>query len=64
MSKFRNRLINSVQDNPFRQNSYGSTLSLLKKAWDDLPADFSINERSLFIEIAERLIKVDPGETN
>jgi hypothetical protein len=62
--KLRNRLINKNLPTAFKQNNYGSTLNLLKRAWEDLPAAFSMNERSLFIEIAERLIKVDPGETN
>lgn len=40
------------------------TLNTLQKAWNDLPPDFSSHERSLFIEIAERIIKVEPGNTN
>jgi hypothetical protein len=38
------------------------TVRTLKDAWDSLPADFSFNERFLFIEVAERLIKL--GEVN
>ncbi len=34
------------------------TQELLEKVWNGLPSDFSFGERSLFIEVAERLIKL------
>ena len=49
---------------PDNLKTSGQTIKILKKAWDELPADFSTDERSLFIEIAERIIKIDPGEVN
>jgi hypothetical protein len=42
----------------------GQTVKMLKKVWDEMPQDLSSGERALFIEIAERLIKLDPGEVN
>jgi hypothetical protein len=64
MTKIRDRVINKNLTNRFKVNNSKNTLNLLKRAWDDLPADFTTGERSLFIEIAERLIKADPGEVN
>lgn len=34
------------------------TIQILNRAWKDLPADFSINERLMFVELAERIIKL------
>lgn len=36
-----------------------NTADFLKKAWKDLPSDFTFGERSLFIELAARLVKID-----
>ncbi|HVZ67179.1 MAG TPA: hypothetical protein VG917_02860 [Patescibacteria group bacterium] len=35
-----------------------TSIEVLKKAWEDLPEDFTFGERSLFIELAERIIKI------
>ncbi|KKR49396.1 MAG: hypothetical protein A3E68_00205 [Candidatus Levybacteria bacterium RIFCSPHIGHO2_12_FULL_39_39] len=34
------------------------TMQILNRAWKDLPPDFSINERLMFVELAERIIKL------
>ena len=34
------------------------TREILEKAWNDLPSDLTFSERFLFIELAQRLIKL------
>lgn len=41
-----------------QDKNLSETADLLKKAWKDLPPDFTMGERSLFIELAERLIRL------
>ena len=42
----------------FETKISNDTVRTLKDAWDSLPSDFTFGERSLFIEVAERLIKL------
>jgi hypothetical protein len=58
MAKIKNKLQNyDVGKNLFDEKPNKDTVEMLKKAWDDLPTDFTMGDRSLFIEIAERLVK-------
>ncbi|HVT01281.1 MAG TPA: hypothetical protein VHE53_03570 [Patescibacteria group bacterium] len=41
-----------------------TSIEVLKKAWEDLPEDFTFGERSLFIELAERIIKITEAPEN
>ncbi len=34
------------------------TVDMLEKAWKELPTDYTMNERMMFIEFAERIIKI------
>ena len=52
---------NKMPEHNFRKADFKispQTVELLKKAWNDLPPDFTVGERSLFIEVAERLVKI------
>ncbi len=53
--------IQELQDS---NDVFTPNMKILKKAWNDLPADFTMGERSLFIELAERIIKLSGSETS
>lgn len=50
----------SPQDSQFSDEAF----KLLKNAWSSMPEDFTIGERSLFIELAEKIIKSSDSSTN
>ena len=54
MNKLKAKIFPDIEEQPIPQE----TLRLLKQAWNDLPHDLSQNERHLFIELAEKLIKI------
>ena len=59
--KFNNKILHAFP----KENKYPSrSFTMLKKAWDGLPMDITTGERSLFIEIAEKLLRVDLGTVN
>lgn len=51
------KITDQENSNLFDESSDKNTFQTLKQAWKELPPDFTMGERSLFIEIAERLIK-------
>lgn len=61
MSKGRDRIIKNLRFAPERQMK-ARTTNLLKKAWQQMPTDLSVDERFLFIEIAQKLIKIDENK--
>lgn len=53
----------------YKENDFSKKdIELLKDAWDNLPQDISTDERVIFIEIAEKVVKnhrktkVDPKD--
>ncbi len=61
MSKGRDKIIKNLRFAPERPMK-ARTTHLLKKAWQQMPTDFSVDERFLFIEIAQKLIKIDENK--
>ena len=52
-SKFSKITLEEFIDYSPDKESYG----MLKQVWDELPTDVTMGERTLFIEIAEKLLK-------
>ncbi len=63
MHKYKNLTSKII---PLKQDSKPSskTVDMLKRAWNQLPSDFTMGERSLFIELAERIIKVSDSRSD
>ena len=64
MKNLKSADIKKYLSNSLKMGNTEQKFTVLKKAWEDLPPDFTEGERSLFIELAERLIRLDPGQTN
>ena len=62
MSKLKDILLK--QELKLKGKSQNDTARVLKKAWHELPSDFTFGERSLFIELAERLLKLYPRDSS
>ena len=62
MSRYKDILLK--QHARLQEKNLGETAHLLKRAWKDLPPDFTMGERSLFIELAERLIHLSDVRKN
>lgn len=53
---------NLSKNNSTEEKIPRETLEILKKAWKDLPSDFTQSERVIFIEIAEKIIKISSAQ--
>ncbi|OGH11088.1 MAG: hypothetical protein A2857_02935 [Candidatus Levybacteria bacterium RIFCSPHIGHO2_01_FULL_36_15] len=56
--KNRDKIITSLSKKVFKKKFYDKQLRLLQNAWSNLPEDITLDERTFFIELVEKILKL------